>query len=107
MATMPVQAHEAAQSPEVSALFDALGVDEIVLCTPEGHQVLEQHENPASHDKCEWCQSFASVIVPQPESQADTLAVFGKTPNFRAAPVALSAAAFDDCRSSRAPPGPI
>lgn len=67
---VPVAAATQQADPTVAALFQALGEDQIVLCTPEGKQVLAQHEDHTEHAECQWCQGFAVTI--RPERPANT-----------------------------------
>lgn len=66
MVGLPIQTAGAAQHPDstIAALFKALGEERIVLCTPEGKQVLEHPEEHAVHAECEWCQGFSATIRP-------------------------------------------
>lgn len=70
MTTMPVAESEPTHEPEIAALFEALGVERIVLCMPDGKQVLEQHGDHASHEDCPWCQGFSVTVVPDAPGQA-------------------------------------
>ena len=64
MAGLPLPAASAAHpyDADIVSLFEVLGEDRIVLCTPEGAQVLEPFQEHAAHAECEWCQGFSATI---------------------------------------------
>lgn len=104
MTAMPAAAAQHAHEPEIAALFEKLGVDEIVLCTPEGKQVLEKHDDHAAHEECQWCQGFSVSIVPEACGRAEPVefVVSRALVSYPCSPVAD--ARYRACHPGRAPP---
>ncbi len=104
MGAMPISAQATTHSPGVQALFDTLGVDRVVLCTPEGKQVHQKHDHQASHDECRWCQGFASTILPAPPAHVVPAVLSSIDAGFHGNVATVSCSSAQTCNPSRAPP---
>lgn len=104
MTAMPVAAAQQSHDPEVAALFETLGVDRVVLCTPDGKQVFEKHDDHAAHEDCSWCQAFSVTVVPEAPDQLSAVefAVTGAWILDHRSPV--SNLRHRACHPGRAPP---
>lgn len=107
MAAMPVAAHEVSHDAEVAALFETFGVDRIVLCTPDGKQVLEKHDDHAAHDGCPWCQGFSVTLIPDAPEHATPVEFSSTTAWAANASAGLSPIQQQACHPGRAPPDAI
>ena len=107
MTTMPVVAAAQPYPPEIGALFDTLGTDRIVLCTPDGKQIFEKHDNHPDHADCQWCQGFASVVLPIQPSTAAVVTLPSLNTGFQRNTDVAPSAALHSCHPSRAPPALI
>ena len=104
MAAMPVSVKAEAHDPKINALFEVLGTERIVLCTPDGQQVLEQHEDHVEHAECQWCQGFASAVLPTPPTSSTALRLSAVEIGFRCNAGTIPCAGLRTCHPSRAPP---
>ena len=107
MATMPVSTMAEPHPPEIRTLFETLDTDRIVLCTPDGKQVFEKHDEHAGHAECRWCQSFASAVLPVPPTRAATVTLSSLDTGFQRNTDITPSAATESCHPSRAPPALI
>ena len=91
--------------------WQALGLQQVAICSPDGTIVLDAgpsgpgsgHQTGASH--CEWCQAFGSITAPPVPDTAAAVA-FPSTP-FKYRLAAIQAVPGDGVRTgflSRAPP---
>ena len=106
MTAMPVaaSAKSAEHRPEVQALFKTLGVDRVVLCTPEGKQVVEKHGDHAKHEDCPWCQGFAKMMGPAPANLSVPVILSDSDTGFSRNTALVQTATIAPCPPSRAPP---
>ena len=104
MAMTPVTANATTHDAEINALFEILGTDRIVLCTPEGNQVFERHQDHAEHSECDWCQGFASAVSPTPPTASTAVALSAVEIRFRHGSETKYCAGLQTCHPSRAPP---
>ena len=107
MTGMPVSAAAEPHPPEITALFEALGTEQVVLCTPDGKQVFEKHDQHADHNECQWCQGFGSAALPTPQTASSAIALTSLDPGFRRNTSLSPANALQVCHPSRAPPALI
>ncbi|MEM7686633.1 MAG: hypothetical protein AAF293_17515 [Pseudomonadota bacterium] len=62
--SMPAAAASAYGDPELRALQNALGISEIVLCTPDGKQEIGDEGPSGPSAQCHWCQAFSLFTAP-------------------------------------------
>ena len=109
MAAMPITASAATNKhpPEIAALLDMPGVDRIVLCTPEGRQVVEKHDDHALHAECPWCQGFSQIILPRPPGLFAPVELSASDAAFRRNAAVFRPERPEPRPPARAPPAPV